>query len=79
MIGIYPARGFSPAKGNSSPLKLLAAISLLTLTATAADRPKIGLALEGGGAIGFAHMGVLEYFEKTTFRSTTLPAPAWAA
>jgi len=28
------------------------------------DRPKIGLVLSGGGAKGFAHIGVLEIFEK---------------
>ncbi|MCL2659856.1 MAG: patatin-like phospholipase family protein, partial [Acidobacteriaceae bacterium] len=26
-------------------------------------RPRIGLALEGGGALGFAHIGVLEWLE----------------
>ena len=28
------------------------------------SRPKIGLALEGGGALGFAHIGVLRWFEE---------------
>src|SRR5947207_8249343 len=27
-------------------------------------RPKIGIALEGGGALGLAHIGVLEWFEE---------------
>jgi NTE family protein len=31
---------------------------------TSKPRPKIGLALEGGGALGFAHIGVLEWFEE---------------
>src|SRR5262245_19497609 len=31
---------------------------------TPAQRPKIGLALSGGGARGFAHIGVLEWFER---------------
>src|SRR5215813_11058152 len=26
-------------------------------------RPKIGVALEGGGALGFAHIGVLQWFQ----------------
>src|SRR5215467_7749800 len=26
-------------------------------------RPKIGIALEGGGALGLAHIGVLQWFE----------------
>ena len=33
-------------------------------TASAAPRPRIGLALEGGGALGFAHIGVLRWFEE---------------
>ncbi len=28
------------------------------------DRPKIGVALEGGGALGLAHIGVLKWFEE---------------
>ncbi|PKH05072.1 patatin-like phospholipase family protein [Moritella sp. Urea-trap-13] len=59
---------------------LLAFISLHLSTATAADgiststqttapvsektRPKIGLALSGGGAKGAAHLGVIKYLEK---------------
>ena len=30
----------------------------------ASGRPKIGVALEGGGALGLAHIGVLEWFEE---------------
>ena len=33
-------------------------------TATGRRRPTIGLALSGGGARGFAHVGVLEWFEQ---------------
>jgi len=51
---------------------LLAFITLYLSTATAADsvpvsektRPKIGLALSGGGAKGAAHLGVIKYLEK---------------
>ena len=55
---------------------LLAFISLAISTATAASttstatsisektRPKIGLALSGGGAKGAAHLGVIKYLEK---------------
>lgn len=32
-------------------------------TPVPAARPKIGLALEGGGALGLAHVGVLQWFE----------------
>jgi NTE family protein len=31
---------------------------------TGTGRPKIGVALEGGGALGLAHIGVLEWFEE---------------
>ena len=44
------------------PLGLLAQQSQELLTAH--DRPKIGVALEGGGALGLAHIGVLEWFEE---------------
>jgi len=44
--------------------RLLAVVAIgLTVSATTA-RPRIGLALSGGGARGFAHLGVLEYFEQ---------------
>jgi NTE family protein len=33
-------------------------------THTSKPRPKIGIALEGGGALGLAHIGVLEYLEE---------------
>src|SRR5205809_3951417 len=32
--------------------------------AAARPRPKIGVALEGGGALGLAHIGVLQWFEE---------------
>jgi NTE family protein len=40
----------------------LLVLSVVSIS-TAADRPKIGLVLEGGGALGFAHIGVLQWFE----------------
>ncbi len=47
-------------------LKLLALCLLLLCTAVAAakERPKIGLALSGGGARGMAHVGVLKALEE---------------
>jgi len=33
-------------------------------TQRAQARPKIGVALEGGGALGLAHIGVLQWFEE---------------
>jgi predicted acylesterase/phospholipase RssA len=34
-----------------------------TLASARTNRPKIGVALEGGGALGLAHIGVLKWFE----------------
>ncbi|RFB74224.1 MULTISPECIES: patatin-like phospholipase family protein [unclassified Herbaspirillum] len=53
----------------------MAGVALLTTTApssaadvssstTAKPRPRIGLVLSGGGARGYAHLGVLQYLEK---------------
>lgn len=45
-----------------------AAVTLALLSPGSApgaeNRPRIGLVLEGGGALGFAHLGVLEWLEK---------------
>ena len=35
-----------------------------TAQEAAKTRPRIGVALEGGGALGFAHVGVLEWFDE---------------
>lgn len=43
---------------------LLFALCLFGQAQKPAGRPKIGLALEGGGALGIAHVGVLEWLEK---------------
>ena len=52
----------------ASPIQLLLAFLLLAAGAyaqqPAAPRPKIGVAFEGGGALGFAHIGVLQWFEE---------------
>lgn len=48
-------------------IRLLTLILLVATVATAqepARRPKIGVALSGGGARGFAHIGVLRWFEE---------------
>ncbi len=39
-------------------------IALLSVSIYAAERPKIGLVLSGGGARGGAHLGVIKEFEK---------------
>ncbi|HEX4759018.1 MAG TPA: patatin-like phospholipase family protein [Terracidiphilus sp.] len=49
------ARGQEPVPPPAAPAPLPAA--------TPASRPVIGLALEGGGALGLAHIGVLEWME----------------
>jgi NTE family protein len=47
------------------PLAVKAQTPIPSATAsTSARRPKIGLALSGGGARGFAHIGVLEWIEQ---------------
>lgn len=51
-----PASGTAPEQAVSSPAT--------TETSTPKPRRKIGLALEGGGALGMAHIGVLEWLEK---------------
>jgi NTE family protein len=56
----------SPAAGQQAPESSPAAKldpNSATSTSAPADRPKIGLALEGGGALGLAHIGVLQWFE----------------
>ena len=49
-------------------LKILALLLLAATTATAQQpqpaRPVIGLTLEGGGALGLAHIGVLQWMEE---------------
>ena len=50
-----------------TPILLFFAICFLPLTTFSQDtlkRPKIGLVLSGGGAKGFAHIGVLKVIEK---------------
>ena len=49
-----PERPGGPPVANHSPLPPVAP----------AGRPTIGLALEGGGALGLAHIGVLQWFEE---------------
>jgi NTE family protein len=42
-------------------------------------KPKIGLALSGGGARGFAHVGVLKGLETAGIEIDYLAGPAWVA
>ncbi len=51
---------FGQEKQNASQGE---AQSVQTIQASAKRRPKIGVALEGGGALGEAHIGVLKWFE----------------
>ncbi len=50
------------------PMRHIFRFLLLALSAAAQQppqpRPKIGIALEGGGALGLAHIGVLEWFDE---------------
>ncbi len=61
---------FLLAAGNSTfsqeqpPVSTNAAPASATNSgATQKARPKVGVALEGGGALGLAHIGVLQWFE----------------
>ena len=66
---------------------LLLVSALMTGTAVAAERPKVGLVLGGGGARGAAHIGVLEVLERLRIpvdcvagtSMGALVAGAWAA
>ena len=54
---------------NTSPKVVALALILFQWVAHADDPPvasrrKIGVAFEGGGALGLAHIGVLEWFEE---------------
>jgi NTE family protein len=54
-----PAVAGQPAPEPSPPANPNGA----TAASAHAGRPKIGVALEGGGALGLAHIGVLQWFE----------------
>ena len=41
-------------------------------------RLTVGVALESGGALGLAHIGVLRWLNSTIFPSTISPEIAWA-
>jgi len=49
------------APESSSPAKL--GPDSATSASARVDRPKIGMALEGGGALGLSHIGVFQWFE----------------
>src|SRR5262245_24212226 len=60
---------WSGARGGWRPLLGLAALlglpgPLFGQTESAPPRPKIGLALAGGSALGLAHVGVLQWLEE---------------
>ena len=50
--------------GSTTPAAQTPAAPALTAAQTTQHRPKIGVALEGGGAMGLAHIGVLKWFEE---------------
>jgi NTE family protein len=45
-------------------LAVCSAVAQNSSSTTAAKRPKIGLVLEGGGALGLAHIGVIQWLEE---------------
>ena len=84
------AKLLSPFEGSAplhAPHVALATLCLLFAAgpARASDvdpsdgepRPRIGLVLGGGGARGFAHIGVIEALEEAGVRPDVAVAPAW--
>ena len=45
-------------------LTIVLCVSGFPQSAPTADRPKVGLVLEGGGALGLAHIGVIQWLEE---------------
>ena len=43
---------------------LLPVLGVAQNAPTAGNKPKLGLVLEGGGALGLAHIGVIQYLEE---------------
>jgi NTE family protein len=65
MIGVYRLLSVSAAAGILSVLVPSFGLFAQTPAANpATKRPRIGLVLEGGGALGLAHIGVLDWIEK---------------
>jgi NTE family protein len=52
------------AQQSSHPATIPSGVSPVTEPPTAPARLRIGIALEGGGALGLAHIGVLQWFEE---------------
>lgn len=50
--------------GPTKPAAQTPAAPAIAAAQTPQHRPKIGVALEGGGAMGLAHIGVLKWFEE---------------
>ena len=66
-------QGQRKIKPSAAQCRIIAALLLMGLSAppaalaqqaSAVKRPKIGVAFEGGGALGLGHVGVLEWMEK---------------
>ena len=69
-ISLFPCTRRSHFNALPIGLALFAVIALSSLAAVAQNpaappkRMKVGVALEGGGALGLAHIGVLRWFEQ---------------
>lgn len=62
-LNVFAQESIQPAASTATPGTQLPACQVLSST-TPQQRPRIGLALEGGGALGLAHIGVLQWFEE---------------
>src|ERR1700755_607085 len=43
---------------------VVSVVAALSQSSSTAPRPKVGLVLEGGGALGLAHIGVIQWLEE---------------
>ncbi len=60
-------------------LSLVLLVSSLLVSAQEAERPKVGVVLSGGGALGFAHIGVLKKTEEAGIRTDYITGTSMGA
>src|SRR5436305_14537640 len=53
-----------PRACSLSTIVLILASATFPNSSSAQNRPRVGLVLEGGGALGFAHIGVIRWLEE---------------
>ena len=63
-----PAKTAKVWAGGLAAWIMLAAILIVPEASASAERPKVGLVLSGGGALGVAHVGVIQELERAGIR-----------